>query len=291
MRKYTKTALDREFPTDDACLDFLLKARWPKGVECKRCGKVTKHHRIANRKVFSCDGCGSQVSPTANTIFHKSELPLRHWFYAMFLMAQTRTGVASMQLERELGVNHRTALRMFRQIRKLMAEDTGPFGGGVEVDETYIGGQRPGKRGRGAAGKTIVVGTVQRDPKRAVLTIAPNVQARTLLPIIQEHIPTAPGTIIYTDELRSYGRLGKLGYAHETVNHAAKQYVSGLAHVNNAESMWSNVKRGLDGVNHGVTPEDLSGYLDSYVFRYNHRDDETPMFETLLARAASPLAA
>ena len=133
MRQYTKTILDREFPTDDACLDFLLKSRWPDGVPCKNCQRVTKHFRIAGRKVYGCEFCGSQVSPTAHTIFHKSELPLRSWFYAVFLMAQTRTGIASMQLERELGVNHRTALRMFRQIRRLMAEDNGPLSGGVEV--------------------------------------------------------------------------------------------------------------------------------------------------------------
>ena len=98
------------------------------------------------------------------------------------------------------------------------------------MDETYIGGKRPGKRGRGAAGKTVAVGVIQRDPKRAVATVAPNVRAATLLPIIQEHIPTAPSTIIYTDELHSYDRLAKLGYAHETVQHAAKQYVNGKAH-------------------------------------------------------------
>ena len=122
MRKYTKTMFDREFPTDDACLEFIRNARWPQGITCKKCGKVTKHFRIRAKKAYSCEFCGTLVSPTAKTIFHKSETPLRDWFYAIFLMAQTRTGVASMQLERELGVDHRTALRMFRQIRKLMAQ-------------------------------------------------------------------------------------------------------------------------------------------------------------------------
>lgn len=290
MRKYTKTMLDREFPTDDACLDFLFHARWPQGAECKKCGKVTAHYRITGRKTYGCQFCGSQVSPTANTIFHKSELPLRSWFYAIFLMAQTRTGIASMQLERELGVNHRTALRMFRQIRGLMGDGNASLFGAVEADETYIGGQRPGKRGRGASGKTIVVGLVERGGK-AFTQITPDVKAKTILPIIQEHIPTAPGTIIYTDELRSYDRLGKLGFAHETVNHSAKQYVSGSAHVNTAESLWSNIKRGLDGVNHSVTPRYLQSYLDSYVWRYNHRTDDAPMFQTLLGKAARPLPA
>lgn len=287
MRKYTKTMFDREFPSDDACLDFLFKARWPKGITCPKCQKATKHFRIRARKVYGCEFCGKQVSPTANTIFHKSELPLRSWFYAIFLMAQTRTGVAAMQLERELGVDHRTALRMFRQIRKLMAQGDSLLFGAVEADETYIGGKHPGKPGRGAGGKTVVFGMVERGGK-AYTEVTPNVKAKTLLPIIQEHIPTAPSTVIYTDELRSYGRLTSLGYAHETVQHAARQYVNGFAHVNTMEGLWSNVKRGIDGVNHSVSPKYLQSYLDAYVWRYNHRKDETPMFQTLLGKAAQP---
>lgn len=289
MRKYTKATLDREFPTDATCLDFLFKARWPNGVTCKKCGKITKHFRISGRKVYGCEFCGSQVSPTSHTIFHKSELPLRSWFYAIFLMAQTRTGIASMQLERELGVNHRTALRMFRQIRGLMGDGKATLFGAVEADETYVGGKHPGKPGRGAAGKTVVFGMVERGGK-AFTQVTPDVKAKTLLPIIQEHIPAVPGTIIYTDELRSYGRLGKLGYAHATVQHAARQYVNGSAHVNTVESLWSNTKRGIDGVNHSVSPKYLQSYLDSYVFRYNHRKDDAPMFQTLLGKAARPLS-
>lgn len=77
-------------------------------------------------------------------------------------------------------------------------------------------------------------------------------------------------------------RLGKLGYAHETVQHAARQYVSGSAHVNTVESLWSNTKRGIDGVHHSVSPKYLQHYLDSYTFRYNHRNDSTAMFLTLI---------
>jgi len=287
MRKYTKTMMEREFSTDDVCLDYLFNSRWPKGPECKKCRAVTKHFRIKNRKSYSCQFCGSMISPTANTIFHKSELPLRSWFYAIFLMASTRTGVASMQLERELGVNHRTALRMFRQIRSLMANDSGSLMGDVEVDETYIGGRRKGKRGRGAAGKTIVAGAVERGGD-AVMTVVPNVKGNTLLPFIQANVD--PSATVYTDELRSYDRLAKSGYAHETVNHGAGQYVDGMAHVNTMESLWSNAKRGIDGVNHHVSPRYLQTYLDAYTFRYSHRDDETPMFQTLLHRASRPLS-
>ena len=167
---------------------------------------------------------------------------------------------------------------MFKQIRTLMAQYDMVLFGEVEVDETYIGGRRPGKRGRGAAGKTIVAGMVERGGQAIV-------KARTRLPMIQAHSPQ--GQTVYTDEMLSYNRLSGLGYMHETVQHSAKQYVVGKVHTNNIEGMWSNVKRGIDGVHHAVSPNHLQGYLDSYVYRFNHRSDEAPMFVQLLGRVAS----
>ena len=114
-------------------------------------------------QAYSCQGCGTQVYPLAGTIFAKSSTPLKSWFYAMYLMASTRTGISAKQLERELGVTYKTAWRIFKQIRDPMNEDNGPLSGLVEVDETYVGSRRPGRRGRGAAGKTVVVGLVQRE--------------------------------------------------------------------------------------------------------------------------------
>ena len=186
----------------------------------------------------------------------------------MFLMASTRTGISAKQLEREIGVTYKTAWRMFKQIRHLMVQDGITLFGEIEVDETYIGGKR-GKRGRGAAGKTIVAGMVERGGQ-AVVKVVPDVKAKTLLPMILEHVPA--GQTVYTDEMFSYSRLSSLGYMHDTVRHSAKQYVAGRVHTNNIEGMWSNVKRGIDGVNHAVSPKYLQGYLDAYVYRFNHTE-------------------
>ena len=204
MKKYTIRDLNKQFPDDSACLDFILKARWPNGVYCEQCKQVRKHHRIAARKVYSCDFCGTHVSPTADTIFHKSATPLKSWFYAMFLMASTRTGISAKQLERELGVTYKTAWRMFKEIRKLMEEDIDPLSGPVEVDETYVGGYRPGKRGRGAAGKSIVVGAAKRKGK-IVAEVAPDVKAKTLIPFVVSKVMSR--ATVFTDELWSYSGL------------------------------------------------------------------------------------
>ena len=149
MKTYTIKDFEKQFPTDDSCLDFLKEARWPKGISCAKCGKVTPHYRIFGRKVYSCQFCGTQVSPTAGTIFHKSDTPLLSWFHAIFLMASTKTGISAKQLQRELGVTYKTAWRMFKEIRKLMSESVNPLTGQVEVDETYIGGKHAGRRGAG----------------------------------------------------------------------------------------------------------------------------------------------
>ncbi len=187
MKKYTIKEFDAQFSTDDACLDFLKAARWPDGITCSTCPKVTPHYRIKSRKVYGCEFCGTQVSPTADTIFHKSSTSLRSWFHAMFLMASTRTGISAKQLEREIGVTYKTAWRMFTQIRKLMAQEDGiSLFGEVEVDETYIGGKERNKHeskklhaGRGTIGKTVVVGLVERKGN-AVVEVQPDSKASTI---------------------------------------------------------------------------------------------------------------
>jgi transposase-like protein len=201
-------------------------------------------------------------------------------------MASTRTGISAKQLQRELGVTYKTAWRMFKQIRQLMQDSPDTLFGQVEVDDTYIGGKHAGKRGRGAEGKTIVIGMVERKGN-AVAKVVPDVKANTLLPVITKHAPNTEDTTIFTDDLTSYNQINKLGYAHEVVQHAAKQYVIGKAHVNTMESLWSNIKRGIDGVNHSVRPQYLQSYLDSYLFRYNHRKDERPLFLSLLERVSA----
>ncbi len=288
MKTYTIKNFSEQFPTDDACLEYLKKKRWPNGVFCPKCQKITSYYRIAKRKVYCCEFCGHTISPTAGTIFHKSDTPLRSWFHAIFLMTATKTGISAKQLQRETGVAYKTAWRMFTQVRKLMAENINPLTGQVEVDESYFGGKSEGKRGRGASGKSVVMGMVERQGN-AVAKVVPDIKAKTLLPMIERQVAKEGKIIVFTDELPSYNRVERLGYAHEIVQHAAKQYVRGTAHVNTIEAIWSTIKRGIDGVNHHVSPLYLQSYLDAYVYRYNHRHDEQPLFLSVLERVCSTL--
>lgn len=282
MEKYTTKDFDRDFPNDDTCLDWLFQARWPDGVHCEKCQRVTPHYRIKGRPCYSCEFCGNHVYPMAGTIFERSTTPLRLWFKAVAQMAVTRCGISSRQLGRDLGVTVKTSWRMFHQIRKMLTENDGTLFGKVEVDETYVGGKRHGKRGRGAAGKTIVMGLAERKG-RVRAKVVPNVKAETLMPEIEVNV--LRDVVVYTDDLASYGKLASGGYRHMVVPHSEKVYVLGEdIHTNTIDGFWSQLKRSIDGTYHHVTAKYLQLYVGEYGFRYSHRNDRQAMFRTMLER-------
>lgn len=279
MVKYTVQDFFKDFPDDDTCLEWLKNHLYPNGIYCQNCEKITSHYRVKSRKSYSCEFCGNHVHPMAGTIFEKSTTKLQLWFYAVYLISSTRCGISAKQLERELGVTYKTAWRIYKQIRSMLEEDVDPFSKEVEVDETYVGGRRKGKRGRGAEGKTAVVGVVERGGKVVAKTV-PNVKSKTLIPIIKEKV--LPKTTVYTDELRSYDPVSLYGYAHRRIHHAEKIYVMGDVHTNTIEGFWSLLKRSISGVYHAVSQKYLQTYLNEYCFRYNRREDITPMFWSFL---------
>lgn len=281
MKKFTISDFNKMFPNDDACLEYLRNKRFPPKIHCPKCNKERKFHRITTRKVYGCDVCGYQISPTAGTIFHKSATPLKLWFYAIFLMSTTRCGISAKQIEREVGVTYKTAWRMFHQIRSLLCEDIKPSKGEFELDETYIGAPKPGKCGRGAGGKQKVFGIVKRDGE---VTAQPteNLKSRTLYPIVKTRV--SPKSTVYTDEFQAYAKITRLGFEHIKVQHSDKVWVNGNAHTNTIEGFWSLLKRGIGGVYHSVSEKYLQSYINEYGFRFNHRNDEQPMFVTILKK-------
>lgn len=281
MEKYTTRDFDKDFPSDDACLEFLFRCRWPDGVFCQKCQRVTSHYRISGRACYSCEFCGSHIYPMAGTIFEGTRFNhLRLWFKAVAYMAVTRCGISSRQLSRDIGVGVKTGWRMFHQIRKVLVENDGQLEEEVEVDETYIGGvHHGGKRGRGAEGKTAVMGMVERGG-RVRAKVVPDVKAKTLVPEIQDNVPL--DATIYTDDMSSYNSLTQLGYEHKVIPHSQGVYVLGKdIHTNTIDGFWRQLKRSIDGTYHHVTAHHLQKYVNEYSFRYSHRDDERNMFWTI----------
>jgi transposase len=287
MKKYGTKDFERDFPNDDVCLEWLFKARWPKGVKCPNCNRVTTHYRINGRPCYSCEFCGNHVYPMAGTIFQDTKLDhLRLWFKAITIMAATRCGISSRQLSRDLGVTVKTGYRMWKQIRSILSDGHEiKFLGKVEIDETYIGGKKQGKRGRGSENKSVVLGIVERNG-RARAIVVPDVKAKTLIPHIEANVIKCAD--VYTDDLPSYQCLANLGFKHQAVAHSKKVYVSGKdIHTNCVEGFWSQLKRSIDGTYHHVTAKHLQEYADEYSFRYSHRNDEKPMFMTMIEQVVN----
>jgi transposase-like protein len=293
----------REFPDDEACLNWLWRSRFSEDGEtahCERCAKPRTFKRYATsdkRPAWYCSACGFRIHPLKGTIFEKSSTSLQLWFYAMYVMTSTRCGISAKQLERELGVTYKTAWRMFNLIRNQLMADNGdePLSGEVEADETLIGGRirNDARRKRDAMGwtpkrwdvehKTMVFAAVERDG-RVRAQVIPNSSGPTLRATVEKHVD--PSAILYTDEWGGYRTLGDT-YEHRTIRHRDRIYVDGTTHTQTVEGFFSLVKNALRGVHHGVSDKWLQGYLNEYAWRYSHRHDDVPMVETLLLRAAT----
>jgi transposase-like protein len=294
--QYTLMEFMREFPNDDACLEWLWRNRYSEDgthADCPKCKQTREFARYSTsqqRQSWTCTACGHHLHPTADTIFHKSSTSLHLWFYAMYLMTSTRCGISAKQLERELGVTYKTAWRMAHLIRtRLMKQDAGPFEGSepIEMDETYVGGRYRypgwgGKRGRGTH-KTAVFGMVQRKGRLVAVKVRDTTRD-TLYRHVEERV--LPASTVYTDEYPVYNTLsGERKVEHRRIPHAERIYVSGDVHTNTIEGFWSLVKNGLRGVFHGVSRKHLQGYLNEYAWRYNQRFEERDRFQLLLLRS------
>lgn len=278
--RYTKAQFDKDFPTDDACLQAVFENRFGDLDHCPKCAVVEpKFYKVNGRKCYACKDCGYQLHPLAQTIFHKSSTPLKSWFYAIYLFSVSKNGVSASELERHLGVANKTALRMAHQIRKLMADGGDPLTGEIEIDETYIGGTR--KMAQKYNNKSVVFGMVERNGQAKSYHVKSN-GSRVLLPVIVRDV--APNSHIHSDEYGVYKTLDRKGYTHTTVNHSKLEYVRGNAHTNTIEGYWSQLKRSIDGTYHSVSPKYLQRYLDEFSFRYNFRD--VAVYPVLLELAA-----
>lgn len=276
------------FPNDETCLEHIMQVRFGLRHPCDKCLAFATFHRLAERRAYSCAACGHHVYPCAGTIFQDSRTSLQSWFYAIYLFVATRHGVSGKELQRTLGVTYKTAWRIGQKIRDLMAKADGfeMLQGHVEVDEAYVGGHRPGKRGRGAAGKTIVMGLHERGGKMHAEAI-PNVSKATLKGVVTRTIEA--GSIVSTDELVSYDLLTDDGFKHGQVNHSAKEWAyydyrhDATHHTNNVENFWRLFNNSVRSTHIHVSPQHMDRYLGEFTFRLNHRQMRNAMFDLLIA--------
>jgi len=276
------------FPNDDACLTRVMEVRYGLRHTCGKCGVEATFHKITGRRAFACAACGDHLYPGVGTIFEDSRTPLQTWFYAIYLFIATRHGVSGKELQRTLGVTYKTAWRIGHQIRSLMEKADGfeMLKGHVELDEAYVGGRRSGKRGRGAEGKTIVMGLAERGGKIAAEVI-PNVKKETLRGVVLEKVEK--GSIVSTDELYSYNLLEGDGYKHGRVKHGEKEWSyydyrhDAVHNTNRVESFWKLFKKSVASTHIHISAKYAERYLGEFAFRSNHRHMRNAMFDLLIA--------
>src|SRR3954469_24436675 len=266
------------FGSDGQCREYLFKARWPDGFRCSACGHDDAY-ALRTKIVYECVACRKQHSLLAGTIFEQTKTGLSRWFLAIYLVTSSKGGIAATELKRQLGLgSYQTAWTWLHKLRKAMVRpDRQPLAGRVEADETYVGGPRPGKRGRGAAGKTLVAGAVEagqgkaRGRRLGRLRLAPlaDASAESLDAFLAAHV-AKPATVA-TDGWRGYLGLPAAGYDHEPIDLGATWGDAALR-LPGIHLVFSLVKRWLLGTHHGaVSEKHLPVYLDEYVFRFNRR--------------------
>jgi len=268
-----------KFKDKKSCLEFIANRRWKDTPTCPICGHQ-EVYKFKTRFIYKCKDCKKQFSPLKNTIFDNSKIPLQKWMIALYLHTSHKKGISSVQLSKDIGITQKSAWYVLGRIRNLILKGTmeldEKFEGHVEIDETYVGGKEKNKhqskktkgtQGRSTKTKTAVVGILERGGKIRAKKIT-KVDGENLLPIARENITT--NSIIFTDEWRGYIQL-KYHFEHQKVNHGAKQYVDGDAHVNTVEGFWSQFKRSIYGIYHSVSPKHLDFYINENTFRYNTR--------------------
>jgi transposase-like protein len=287
--------LGQIFSSDEACLEYMIQARWPEGFQCPEC-KGTKAYMVWERKALKCAKCGEWQYITQGTVMQKSKTRLCKWFSGAYMMTTMTPGMSALQFQRQIGIpSYECAFQMLHKLRAAMVV---PFRskleGEVEIDETFIGSHRIGSPpGRGAEGKSLVIGAVEVVPYwdkgkertragRARLLHVENASNRVIVSFLKDYVAT--GTLVRTDGWKGYQGIEKYGYKHDPfILRDPEQASKVFPHVHR---VFGNLKAWIIGTFHGVSPKHMQAYLNEYVFRFNRRFKPWEAFNSMLGLAS-----
>jgi transposase-like protein len=266
------------FSNPDNCREFLMMLRWPDGkVECPRCGSESVTY-LENAKVWKCYAKHpkAKFSVKVGSLMEDSPIGLDKWLCAIWLIANAKNGISSLELHRSLGITQKSAWFLLHRIRKAMQDGSfRKLSGTVEVDETFIGGaarnMHKSKRGKlsrtGFIGKVAVMGLLERHGGEVRTMVIDGTSREILDPKVRQHVEF--GSTVYSDKHSGYDNLDD-AFVRGVINHAEK-YVDGQIHTQGIENFWALLKRSIKGTYISVEPFHLFRYLDEQTFRFNTR--------------------
>lgn len=271
------------YGTEEQCEKAVMKWRYPQGYTCPACGAMSACYLKA-RRLFQCNRCHQQSSLTAGTIFHATKLPLKVWLLAIYLLTQTKNGMSALALSRQLGVAYNSAWMMKHKLLQVMLERSGEksLSGLIEVDDAYLGGERAGKRGRGAANKYPFVAAVALDdgrPQALQLRRVAGFGKRAIAAWAAQGL--APGSTVYSDGLACFAAVTAAGCVHQPTvlgNSRAAVKAGSFKWVN---TLLGNLKNSLRGTYHAIRPKHMPRYLAEFEYRFNRRIDLPAMIPRL----------
>ncbi|MYA43037.1 MAG: IS1595 family transposase [Gemmatimonadetes bacterium] len=272
----TLPELFKMFPNDDAAEAWFVAERWPNEIACPYDGSVNVQTGASHPTMpMRCRDCRKRFSVKTGTVMQSSNLGYQTWAVAIYLLTTNLKGVSSMKLHRDLGITQKAAWHLAHRLREAWERsgDT-PFGGPVEVDETFVGGRAHNmhahQKPRARTNKTAVAGIKDRATGQVSAAVVPSTRGSTLIPFVTER--TTERTMVFTDDHGAYHWLPRVHYS---VRHSVGEFVRGQAHTNGVESFWSMLKRGYQGTYHQMSPKHLGRYVNEFAGRHNVRPLDT----------------
>ena len=273
-----------QYGTEEQCQQALYHLRWPQGFVCPSCGNTTGC-ALHSRKVYQCHKCHHQTSLTAGTLFHGTKLALTQWFLAIFLLTQRKQSISAMQLSRDLGVKYDTAWRMKHKLMQVMLErnSTGSLGERVEIDDAYLGGEMPGKRGRGAHHKVPFIAAVETTQDGRPMKVHLRRVGGFRSPDISRYACASlqSDAIVYSDGLACFAAVTHAGCKHVPIVTGSGRKAAQHPTFNWVNTVLGNVKTALTGTCHAIREKHVPRYLAEFEYRFNRRFNLPTMIERL----------
>jgi len=280
-----------KYGTDEQCEKTLFDARWPNGFKCERCEHDSFCY-IKSRQTYQCTRCKHQASLKSNTVFHSSKIPLSKWFLAIYLISQSKNGMAALALKRHIGVSYKTAWSMKHKLMQAMSEKDAKrrLAGLVTADDVYLGGQqRDGKRGRGSENKQPFVAAISLSskgwPLYAKFTPVESFTAVNIGNWVEQHL--YPNSVIATDGFASFNIISKINeHKHVKIPMQPDRKTGQIPYFHWLNTILGNVKSAITGTYRSSRKGYGERYLSEFQYRFNRRFNLRSLFINLIYTAA-----